>query len=326
MTTYSKDFLDEGTTGIFASDFTSRYASTSDWTIEAEADAEDNRVFETDGSGSGRQGVSWDDIDGDANRDDIELVVRFRVDQDDDAIWELFARGSGSDGSENHYLLSVSNGGFVTIYRVVAGVASILASFDADGPNTSPWWFHTGGDVGPSFSITPPNEWLYARFRINGTGATVNLKARIWGDGQEEGADWNLDFNDTNAARITAVGWCGFGRSQHGNELTQYDYLGVGTNGDTAPIVINTGTVNRLTGTYAQVISSVDDPVVRLTGVQAAVVTSIDDPGVRLTGVQVAVVTSIDAPDVRLTGSYVQVVYRSGAAIANVFPVSVITN
>lgn len=264
MTTYSKDFSDEGTTGVFASDFTARYAAMSGWLIQSTpTDAEDDRVFESDGTDTGIQLASWDDIDGDANRDNSEIVTRFECTTDDVQIAYQWLRASGSGGSETSYCCRVTSGGNLRIVRFDAGTPTNLgSSFVVDQRPHSPWSFATD-DTNFNYPIA---RWLYVRFRVNGTGATVTLNAKFWFDGMNEPTDWHLTTTDTSGSRITAAGWTGIGRETQSSRVVDWDYVGVGTNGDTAPITASTNTTARITQSGVEAIVGDSTPEFRITG------------------------------------------------------------
>lgn len=291
MTTYAKDFSDELTTGVFASDFTSRFATTSDWTVEATADAEDNRAFQSDGTGSGVQLVSWDDVDGDANRDNCEIVARFRVSSDSQQVWGLWARASGSTSSETGYLCEVqANAGRIDVMKYVSGTLTTeVVGLDADSGMIP--WAQSEGDL-TTWDETLPNKWLYVRFRVNGTGATVTLQAKAWIDGvipQNEPSFWHTDGTDTDGDRITAAGWIGLGRRTHSSITTEYDYISVGTNGDTAPINASTNTTVRLTQVAVEVIGQEANPSIQVSQVWASAIGRDSAPTVRLSNTSMQV-------------------------------------
>jgi len=292
MATYTTDFAGE-TTGSFSTNWTDRYATASGVTIESLADAEDDRVLQSDGTDSGTQLWSYDAVDSDLNRENVETLVRWRASSPPQGVFSLWLRASGASTSEDGYAL-YSSGSFWRFARWNSGTETAIgSSWDPDGV-ASPWWYYTSGDQAPSFSVVPPDVWLYSRFRVNGVGATVTLQARFWGEWQDEPTDWQMEFDDTSGSRITTAGWCGVGRSVHGSVVHKVDYFSVGTNGDTPALVTSTNTVFRSTGAYAQVAVAEGDPVARLTGSYAQVAVSEGDP------------------TVRVTGTYVQVLYTPG--------------
>lgn len=296
MTTYTETFAGM-TVGVNPTNFTNRYASESGMSVETPADgtAESDRVLRTDGSDSGIQLFSFDDVDGDANRDECEMLARFRADTDDVNSWSLWGRASGSGGSEDGYILQVFSTGFLNIARYNSGSrVGVSGNYDLDFFASAPVssWYVWTSDRDPNFTNHPIDMWLWVRFRINGTGATVTLSAKIWADGQEEPTDFQLVIGDSSGSRITAAGFCGWGRSVHTGDDYDLDYFSVGTNGDSPVIAI-----------------SADLAEIRLTQTQISAAIVAGDPTVRLTQTQISAGVALANPEMRLTGSYAQVVY-----------------
>jgi hypothetical protein len=294
MTQYAKDFSDELTTGVFASDFTSRYATTSDWTIESTpADSEDDRNFQSDGTGSGIQLCSWDDIDGDANRANCEILCRFQMTDDDDNQPQLWARASGSGGNETGYVMQVRSTGDIAIAEYQAGSYAAFDTLNADLMSIT-WEQFTNAT--PAWTFAPEDLWLYFRFRVNGTGATVSLKGKAWIDGIamiNEPDEWMLEADDTSANRITTAGWTGLGRAVHTGTL-YIDYFSVGTNGDAAPLNASTNTTMRISSVYAEVIGQQTNPTVQLTRQYLQVLEQASAPTVRVSSMHVKVLHDRD--------------------------------
>jgi hypothetical protein len=283
MTQYAKDFSDELTTGVFASDFTSRGTTSTGWTIEAPTDAEDDRTFQYDGTNSGLIVITWDDIDGDANRDNVEVLMRFRATADNSNAPVLVARYTGSAGSEDMYVGPASRTSTMSFYRYDAG--SFNGIYDGGGQDdiASPFWIY-GSDQSPSFTRIPPNVWIYNRLRVNGTGATVNIKGKYWVDGingLQEPPYWQMDYDDTDANRKTGVGGVGFACTVHSG-TTDIDYFSVGTNGDAAPLNVSTNTTVRLSNLWIEVVGSNDNPRTRVMQANAEVIGANDNPTLRV--------------------------------------------
>lgn len=295
MTTYAKDFSDELTTGVFPSDFTARYSSMSDWTVEAPTDAEDNRSFQSDGTGSGIQMASWDDIDGDANRDNCEILARWKHTSDvSNTLW-LFGRASGSATSEDCYVFTIRSTGNISIFRYDSGTFNDITDSNINADSlASPVTIFTS-DADPSFTHHPTGLWSYARFRINGTGATVTLRGKYWIDGismVNEPDWWMVEADDTDANRITAAGWVGVGRAGHTGTV-DVDYFSVGTNGDTAPLNASTNTTVRVSTIYAEVL-----------GQEA-------NPNTQMSQHFTEVLGQATSPIMRVSGSYMKVLHKN---------------
>ena len=290
MANYTETFSGQ-TTGANSTSHTNRWASETTISVENPAiDEQDDRVlrFNT-GSDSSYQLQSMDSVDGDANRDDSEVLCRFRVTTDDDNSFWLLTRASGSATSETGYALHVGSGGVVAIARLNSGSYTSLDTMNADLLGTSPW----ANFLGDTFTFIPPNVWLWARLRVNGTGATVTVNGRVWVDGQEEPTEWNLSASDTSASRITAAGWCGFGRFVT-TGITYLDMMAVGTNGDTAVAATSTTPV-RVTNAIAQVLHQNEATPVRVTNAHAHVLQGYNATPVRVTNVSAHVLYSVPA-------------------------------
>ena len=306
MTTYAKDFSDELTTGVFASDFTNRFKTTSGWTIEAPTDAEDDRTFQAAGTDtdSSLGLVSWDDVDGDANRVNSDIVVRFKCASDAANEWWIWTRASGSAGSENGYVCFCNAGGNIVMSRYDSGTQSVLTAADEDLNAdfvSNPWAYFTD-DQDPSFTYQPADLWLYVRFRVNGTGATVTLQTKVWIDGVQglgnEPDHWINETTDTSGSRISTAGWCGIGRFGE-TGVVDWDYIAIGTNGDTAPINASTNTTVRVSTAFIEVM-----------GQQA-------NPEVQMTQQFVNVLGQDSAPEVRLSSMYAKVLHKRVIATGN---------
>jgi len=284
MTTYAKDFSDEGTTGIFATDFTARFAAMSEWTIEAPTDAEDDRVFQAAASGTGLQLASWDDIDGDANRANSEIICRYRNSADQHTRPNLFLRASGSGGNEAGYDLMVDQFGQLEINRWAAGVQTELLDGYVSGNQQAPRYMYTMRL--PYWNDAVSDVWQYMRFRVNGTGATVTVQAKHWIDGingLNEPPWWEIDFEDTSGSRITAAGWTGVGSGTAHGGVLDIDYFGVGTNGDTALINASTNTTVRMTRLWAEIAGTEANPDTQLTNIVTEVLGRATNPNVQVT-------------------------------------------
>lgn len=69
--------------------------------------------------------------------------------------------------------------------------------------------------------------WYRMRFRINGD----TLKNKIWEDGTTEPSSWDVSVTDTNISS----GKVGLGGFSSSSRYAQFDWLGIATEGDTAP-------------------------------------------------------------------------------------------
>jgi len=296
MATFTSTFAGE-TVDSASSTFTNRFASAAGTVIKNPSDgsAESDRVMSSDGEDSGIQMWSLDAVDADGGRADCEMLCRFRCDADSSENFAVWGRGSGSSGSETAYRFQI-DGTLALFHRFDAGTETVFATgVDVDFPAIAPvsgWWLGTG-DTSPAFSANPAGIWLWVRFRLNGTGATVTLSAKYWLEGRPEPADFMYVRTDSSASRITANGWCGWGRTVHtSTEKVELDYFSVGTSGDAPAIAV-----------------SADLAPIRLTQTNTLVATQEGDPTVRLTQTNTMVAVQEANPEMRITGSYVQAVY-----------------
>jgi hypothetical protein len=271
LSTYTQTWSGQ-TTGANSTTHTNRYASETSISVENPAIGEqDSRVLRFSTGDSGIQLQSMDAVDGDANRANCEIVGRFQCASDDDNQAYLIGRASGSGTSETFYYCGIRSTGVFNIGRYNAGTFSNIA----DGPNVDAagGWFDQFFDT---FNFVPTDEWLYMRLRINGTGATVTLQARIWSQHQLEPTTWDIDTTDTSGSRITAAGWVGVGRLVHTGNV-YWDAMGVGTNGDAAPIPTSTTPV-RVTAADGQVLYKPTIGAARVTAVDAMVLYKVAGP------------------------------------------------
>lgn len=93
-------------------------------------------------------------------------------------------------------------------------------------------WDWNHNEIGSqAFSFTQ-GGWYYVRYRAEGS----DLKLKVWASGNSEPAGWDLQASDTG---ITSAGGMGvFARNKSGTNQTTYffDYAGVGTESDSAPM------------------------------------------------------------------------------------------
>ena len=213
MTQYFTDFS-EYTTGVQPSDWTRRWVTTG-WatTVVDDAAATGGKVFRLNPDGSNsRKFISWDEIDADANRDNVEVYVRFTVHSSLASYRELhtMTRGSGAAASESGYRMGASS--------------------------TDPQRFDIAKYVSGTFTNINQNsvpiadgETWHIRARANSTA----LKIRWWKDGAEEPVAWSDERTDSS---LSSAGWVGLNIFQsNAAAYADVDVFSVGTNGDTAP-------------------------------------------------------------------------------------------
>lgn len=280
MANYNTDFAGQST-GANATNFTNRWAAETSVSVENPGIGESaSRVLQFGTADANEILQSFDSIDGDANRDNCEMLARFRVVSDDDGQWVINGRASGSAGSETGYGAYIRNLSQFAIYRANAGTFSVIGTLTTNGLN--PWRYGVS-----SWTYNPTGTWLLCRFRINGTGATVTLQMKVWIDGFPEPADWTLEQTDSTGSRITAAGWCGFGRQVYtGN--TYLDAFAAASNGDTASLPDGTSTL-RVTAASAHVLAQNEATPVRVSAVSAGVLAQNEATPIRLTAMNASV-------------------------------------
>lgn len=203
MARYFTDFSD-----VSISDFTARWNTANvTWSIQDDAGATGGKILRGVDTSSGHNGLSWNVIDGDADRGNVEILIRSRVSVDAFGHFAgCFGRGSGNDASRTYYATVFYDLTRQRIARVLETVFASLSQYDND------------------FAA---NTWYWTRFRIN----EDTLKVKRWaGAVGDEPGSWQSEVTNED---ITAAGWVGLVCITSATH--EYDVIGVGTNGDTAP-------------------------------------------------------------------------------------------
>ena len=212
MTQYSTNFS-EYTAAAQPSDWTERFVTANiTWLVQNSvvSGVTGGKVLQlTRTTANGRSMLSWDDIDGDANRDDIEILFKSQHPTIASGM-RAMARGSGSAGSENAWY-----GGHNATTEACGGYVS--GTFSA-------------GSTATTFAPTA-GTWFWTRARWN-NGTSGQRQLRMWDDGDAEPGTWDIDDVDT---AILGVGWAGLFSFSQNNTGHIVDFFSVGTNGDTAP-------------------------------------------------------------------------------------------
>ncbi len=240
--------------------------------------------MQLDWSVAARRLNSLDAIDSDANRDDIELLARFQINEAlGDHQFGVCGRASGTGGNETAYEMmtyeTTSQQLQIRMLRIEAGAGTTIATSVSKGA-------YVAGD------------WFYMRFRINGS----DLKGKLWPAGEEEPAAWDLEETDSN---ITGVGWGGLWGFRNSGD-SECDMLTIGTNGDAAPLAADTTDTVRISAAYAAVLSTNPNAPVRISAAYASVLS-----------------TNPTAP-VRISAAYAAVLYRAPTVVDSdhVIPIS----
>ena len=165
-----------------------------------------NNILRLTASDRGRYMVSIDEIDADPDRDQVEVVERFRVTEQASNIGRMQLRASGIAADANAYLAELSGGEVrVSIYDD--------GDFDVRVANSKGY---------------PIGTFFWRRTRAHGD----QIKTRTWeGTPDDEPAIWDAETTDST---ILGAGWVGPGRFREFG-ANDWDFIGIGTDGDPAP-------------------------------------------------------------------------------------------
>lgn len=207
MANYSTDLESLSTGSGVPSGFTSRWDAGT-WSIVD--DAGDNVLREAS-SGSNRYFISMNAVDGDANRANVEMLVRCRASSfatPSNTYLGCVLRGSGDGSTETGYGV-----------LIVTGSPSVRIAKYSGGTNTA---------LGTSTlnATINANTWYWLRARANGTA----IKGKVWADGSSEPGTWDIEVTDSS---ISAAGWNGV-FAFIGGVNKDFTDIAVATNGDTA--------------------------------------------------------------------------------------------
>jgi hypothetical protein len=201
MATYFRDFTD----GI--ADWTAdRWQTAATWSVSGDELSE---------SGNTQEGISWDDIDADADRDDFEIY---------------------SEISQSAWLSSTGHRQYFG--RAVDGPTAYVCRMRNNGLQIGKVVGGTNTTIGTGTAFTPvADTWYAVRMRVVGT----SIKARQWLAGDTEPSTWEIDTTDSE---VTAAGWVGILAGAVTSTIQKWRKFGVGTNGDTAPTSAGGGSFN----------------------------------------------------------------------------------
>lgn len=220
MTTYSTNF-GSYTVGAQPSDWTARWVTTNiTWLTTTVTGTESGKALRKVSTANANRLLSWDAVSAHA---DTEILARYKVAAT--AANHLYLHVRGAAG-ENSYWVSVSTSGSMTLGKNVAGSQNTLGTTY-------------------TFASLTAGTWFLLRFRVNGT----TLQARIWPDGTPEPSYWHTTATDS---AFTTAGWVGVGNYNSFGDI-DFDYVSVGTAGDTAPLSSSTTTVERVSQAVMEV-------------------------------------------------------------------------
>lgn len=233
------------------------------WQIAAGGDI-GGRIVWPNASVAARRLLSFNSVDSDPSRANVDLLIRARA-LSHTLSFRCYAvvRASGDAGEENGYWAALSETSGFTLRRYVNGVVTELASV------TYRW---------------SANTWYWIRLRAQGD----QLLAKIWREHELEPQDWMISVTDSTHSD---PGWSGVATASNFSLPVEFDWVSVGTGGDTAPMVVSTGPL-RLTQVPLEYLGQSDAPSMRLTQQVAEALTQSTDPPSRLTQLVVEVMTS----------------------------------
>lgn len=213
MAQYFTDFSGY-TTGVQPSDWTVRW-HTATWEVQEDVNAEGGKKL-VNTTPDGRDLLSWDAIDGDADRADFDILMRIERTADTyDAA--AVGRAEGPDTDETGWLWSTKGSPELAIFRY------LTSSYSEEATVTD-------------FTLTV-GTFYWMRYRAQGTShqAVVSTdKADVLPVSDTDPtpvAGW--DLSTTSSVGEDRLGWTGF--APVGGSGGTVDVFAVGTGGDTPP-------------------------------------------------------------------------------------------
>jgi hypothetical protein len=206
--TYRTDFSDQAPGPIVG--WTERWDTAGSWQVVAGAGFGGSQGLQYAPGTAARHALSWDVLDADPDRGDIEFLYRWASSVGGASATNdlrVFARGSGVDATTqaNGYSIGPTN----TVLRFVKYVTGTSTTTDA-----------AGGAV-------TANAWYWSRVRVNGS----TIQQKMWPDGTTEPTTWAQTVTDT---QVTGPGWAGVFLSVLAATRMTYDQIIAVTGGGTA--------------------------------------------------------------------------------------------
>jgi hypothetical protein len=155
-------------------------------------------------------------VDSDAERQDVEILLKCKISTFSTTTTFALVRGSGTGVTASSYsaYLAMLRATSVRMYKLVTGTLTQLA--EKTGKT------HSNG------------TYYWVRFRVNST----SLYIKTWADGGSEPANWDIDAHSNSD--VSGDGYVGIYFNDGSTNTLTAAAFGAGTNGDTAP---STGTV-----------------------------------------------------------------------------------
>lgn len=211
-----RTYFDEYAVGVQPSDWTLRWDASFPCTVEERNQTQRGRVLRMGEGTTGRNLLSWNVIDDDADRADVEIL--------------LHARFPGITQSQLQ-----GNGEFLSLARGANSAANASGYRNGMRPRISTMQAELGRyDNGSFASFGPADPFNYAPdtfywLRTRSEGTTHYLKQ--WaGTIEDEPVEWDITGTDS---AVTAAGWVGIFRNS--SCVVEMDYFSVGTGGQSAP-------------------------------------------------------------------------------------------
>lgn len=209
MAEYSTNFS-EYTSGSKPSDWTRRFTGANNvWTVENVSGATGGKVLRhnTGISDENLEILTWDDVDADAARDNVEILVRARIVTGGEKLpWESQL---GPIARTTPTFEGVSAGHDREQQRISEAGVNVVTQ--ADSP------------------LTEGDTWYWINERVNGG----NLYSRIWKDGETK-PDWQLTSSNYQNTSVGSVGVWRFYSTK-----IEYDVFIVATDGDATEIPVS---------------------------------------------------------------------------------------
>lgn len=166
---FDTDFS-EYTTGVNLSDWTDLFSNSLAFTAEDNSglvDSVGTKYLELVTTATASNILVWDDF---STAEKADILCGFSMTPSTNG-FRIFARLSGTEGSEDGYFLNIKNT-TISIDKITSGVESTVSSL--------------------AFTQTSDEYWV--RFQVDGTA----LKAKIWIKSALEPSDWTIETTDTS--------------------------------------------------------------------------------------------------------------------------------
>src|SRR5690606_2653359 len=232
MAQYYTDFS-EYTTGQHPAGWTQRRDEATSWSVEADAGATGGKVLRFPGKAANTQSIlTWDAIDSDSGRADVEILIRFRYAGTSASLY-AWARDASTSSAATGYRMGDS------YTSTTIGIIGKYVSGSYSNIYTSP-----GG------AINATNTWAYIRAQISGN----SLRVRVWKAGDPE-PQAGRGTGTANSPSPGSVGVRIFTTSP-----VEIDWTGIGTGRDPAPTEPVDPGGDDLTATGLDILSAVGGP------------------------------------------------------------------